>query len=130
MPRPKKKTASRWPAAKTVRKLVEDSLDGDKAEDVVTIDLKDKTTIADFMVVATGRSPRQLAAMAQHVVEKLKAKGFHHVPVEGREQGDWVLIDAGDVVVHLFRPEVRSHYNLEKMWALQLPEPATAAAGG
>lgn len=74
------------------------------------------------MVLATGRSQRQLASMADHLVEKLKASGHSHVPVEGQGQGDWVLIDAGDVVVHLFRPEVRAHYNLEKMWGVELPE--------
>lgn len=74
------------------------------------------------MILATGRSQRQLSSMADHLVEKLKAKGHGHVPVEGQAQGDWVLIDAGDVVVHLFRPEVRAHYNLEKMWGVELPE--------
>jgi ribosome-associated protein len=80
------------------------------------------------MVIATGRSQRQLAAMADHIVVKLKAQRSGPVPVEGRDH-DWVLIDAGDVIVHLFRPEARAHYNLEKMWALDLPEPERAAAG-
>lgn len=103
-------------------KLVETSLDDDKAEEIVTIDLKDKTAIADYMVIATGRSQRQIAAMADHLVEKLKAKGITPVPVEGQNQGDWVLVDAGDVVIHLFRPDVRAHYSLEKMWREVWPE--------
>jgi ribosome-associated protein len=110
------------PAVKSVLKLVEKSLDADKAEEIVTVDLTDKSAIADYMVVATGRSARQLSSMADHLVEKLKATGHGPIPVEGQEQGDWVLIDAGDVVVHLFRPEVRAHYNLEKMWDAALPE--------
>lgn len=111
-----------------VVKLVETSLDGDKAEEIVTIDLTNKTSIADYMVIATGRSQRQLAAMADHLVMKLKPQ-IGPIPVEGKDQGDWVLIDAGDVIVHLFRPEARAHYNLEKMWAMEMPEPERAAAG-
>ena len=110
------------PAVKSVLKLVETSLDADKAEGIVTLDLTTKSAIADYMVLATGRSQRQLSSMADHLVEKLKASGHSPVPVEGQAQGDWVLIDAGDVVVHLFRPEVRAHYNLEKMWGVELPE--------
>jgi ribosome-associated protein len=116
---------SRLPPA--VLKLVETSLDADKAEEIVTIDLTSKTSIADYMVIATGRSQRQLAAMADHLVMKLKGRGVVPVPVEGKDHGDWVLIDAGDVVVHLFRPEARAHYNLEKMWAMDLPEQRIAA---
>ena len=90
------------------------------------IELSGKTSIADYMVVATGTNSRQLAAMADHLVEKLKAKGRTHVPVEGRQQGDWVLVDAGDVIVHLFRPEARAHYALEKMWKAEFAEDAPA----
>ena len=111
-----------------VLKAIEISLDADKAEEIVTIDLTNKTTIADYMVIATGRSQRQLAAMADHLVVKLKPQ-VGPIPVEGKDHGDWVLIDAGDVVVHLFRPEARAHYNLEKMWAMEMPEPERAAAG-
>jgi ribosome-associated protein len=103
-------------------KLVETSLDADKAEEIVTLDLTDKSAIADYMILATGRSQRQLSSMADHLVKKLKALGHGPVPVEGQEVGDWVLIDAGDVIVHLFKPEVRAHYNLEKMWDAELPE--------
>jgi ribosome-associated protein len=96
--------------------LVQQSLNDDKAQDVVVIDLNGKTNIADFMVVASGTSQRQVGAMADHLREKLKAKGVSGVAVEGANQCDWVLIDTHDVVVHLFRPEVREFYNLEKMW--------------
>ena len=115
------------PSVKSVLKLVETSLDADKAEDIVVLDLTDKTSIADYMVIATGRSQRHLAAMADHLIEKLKARGHTHVPIEGKAQGDWVLIDIGDVVVHLFRPEIRALYNLEKMWGVDLPELERAA---
>ncbi len=110
--------------------IVESSLDDDKAEDIVVIDLHGKSTIADYMVIATGRSQRQVGAMADHIGARLKAKGVAHVSVEGARVGDWVLVDGGDVVVHLFRPEVRRHYNLEKMWAMHWPEPDHAAAIG
>ena len=109
-------------------KLVTASLEDDRAEDLVTIDLAGKSSIADFMVIASGRSQRQVGAMAEHLREKLKAAGLTSVPVEGAQRCDWVLIDAGDVIVHLFRPEVRSFYNLEKMWGLDLPEPERPAA--
>lgn len=127
-PAAKAKAAERR-APPPVLTLIETSLDADKAEEIVTIDLVSKTTIADYMVIATGRSQRQLAAMADHLVVKLKDRGLVPVPIEGKDQGDWVLIDAGDVIVHLFRPEARAHYNLEKMWAMDLPEPERAAAG-
>ena len=110
--------------------LVERSLDDDKALDPTVIDLAGKTTLADFMVVATGTNSRQLSAMADHLVEKLKTKGRPHVPVEGRGQGDWVLVDAGDVIVHLFRPDARAHYALEKMWQAEFDESASKATAG
>jgi ribosome-associated protein len=111
-------------------KIVATSLDDDKAEDIVSIDLRGKSSIADYMVIATGRSSRQLAAMAQHLDEKLTKLGVKDVAVEGMTQGDWVLLDGGDVVVHLFRPEVREFYNLEKMWGADLPEPERVTAIG
>ena len=99
-----------------LHQLVLHSLDEDQAQDVVSIPLEGKSTIADFMVIASGRSTRQVAAIATHLAERLK-KGGHGSPrIEGLPAADWVLIDAGDVVVHLFRPEVRSFYNLERMW--------------
>ena len=114
--------------------LVESSLDDDKAEDIVVIDLHGKSTISDYMVVATGRSQRHVRSITEHLRERIKADGIHTPSPEGVPQCDWVLIDAGDVVVHVFRPEVRTFYNLEKMWsqALTGPElsPDAARAGG
>jgi len=107
--------------------VIERSLDDDKAEEPVVIDLSGKSSIADYMVIASGRSARQVAAMADHLQRKLKAAGAVRLSVEGLQRSDWVLIDAGDVIVHLFRPEVRGFYNLEKMWGLKLPEPERAA---
>ena len=104
--------------------LIEKSLDDDKAEDIVVIDLHGKSSIADYMVIATGRSQRQVGAMAEHLTARLKAGGVPGVGVEGARACDWVLIDGGDVVVHLFRPEVRAFYNLEKMWGMILPDAA------
>ena len=92
------------------------------------IDLAGKSSMADYMVVASGLSSRHIQSMAQHVVEKLEAKGLKRIRIEGADQGDWVLIDGGDIVVHLFRPEIRAHYGLEKMWADSWDEPAAAQA--
>src|SRR6185437_3446482 len=107
--------------SKALLALIAKTLDDGKAEDVVTIDLDGKSSIADFMVIATGRSQRQVAAMAERVRDTLDRIG-PRPSLEGLEQGDWVLIDAGDVIVHLFRPEVRSYYNLEKMWRADAPD--------
>ena len=96
--------------------LVLHSLDEDQAQDVVSIPLEGKSSIADHMVIASGRSTRQVAAIATHLAERLKKDGHGNPRIEGLPAADWVLIDAGDVVVHLFRPEVRSFYNLERMW--------------
>ena len=93
------------------------SLTDDKAEDIVQIDLRGKTSIGDYMVVASGRSTRQVSAMSEKLVERLKADFGRIARVEGKDVGDWVLIDTGDVIVHVFRPEVREFYQLEKMWA-------------
>jgi nicotinate-nucleotide adenylyltransferase len=100
------------------------SLEDGKAEDVVTIDLAGKTDIADYMVIASGRSARQVTALTDHLLEVLPKKW--RSSVEGKAQGDWVLIDAGDVIVHLFRPEIRAHYNLEKMWGATIPNAEAA----
>lgn len=108
--------------------MVEKSLDDDKAEDIVVIDLHGKSSFADFMVVASGRSARQVGAMADHLAVKLKQQGIGHIGIEGAQAGDWVLIDGGDVVVHLFKPEVRRFYNLEKMWGIVMPAPERLAA--
>ena len=102
-------------------------LDEAKGENVVTIDLAGKTTIGDFMVIATGRSDRHVGAIAEQISRKLKEKGLRSVRVEGLEACDWVLIDTGDIIVHVFRDEVREFYNLEKMWSADRPgEPTTA----
>jgi ribosome-associated protein len=102
--------------ADEIVKLVQNSLDDGKAEDIVTIDLEGKSNVADFLVIASGRSDRQVVALADRVATDLQEAGFGRVSAEGTEHGDWVLIDAIDVIVHIFRPEVRSYYNLEKMW--------------
>jgi len=100
----------------SLHELVLKSLDDDQAQDIVSIPLDGKSTIADHMVIASGRSTRQVAAMAQKLAERVKHGGFGLTRIEGLPAADWVLVDAGDVVVHLFRPEVRSFYNLERMW--------------
>ena len=92
------------------------SLDDDKAEDVVTIGLRGRSAMADHMVIASGRNARQVAAIAEKLVERLKEATGRSARVEGKETGDWVLIDTDDVIVHVFRPEVREFYQLEKMW--------------
>ncbi|WP_210730602.1 ribosome silencing factor [Roseicyclus persicicus] len=99
------------------------SLDDDKAEEIVQIDLRGKSSIADYMVIASGRSSRQVAAISEKLAERLKEDYRLSCKMEGKDTGDWVLIDAGDVIVHVFRPEVREFYQLEKMWM-----PAGAAA--
>ena len=104
--------------------LILQSLDDDQAQEIISIPLAGKSTIADHMVIASGRSTRQVAAMAQKLAERVKHGGFGHCRIEGLPAADWVLIDAGDVVVHLFRPEVRSFYNLERMWSFDGPSGA------
>jgi nicotinate-nucleotide adenylyltransferase len=113
-PRPRRVFAP----AELLHRIV-DTLEDGKAEDIVTLDLAGKTTIADYMVVASGRSARQVAALTEHL-ETALADG-PRLAVEGKAQGDWVLVDAGDVIVHLFRPDIRSYYNLEKMWGDDTP---------
>ena len=118
--RRRRKTAPATPAPPELLSRILASLDDGKAENVVTIDLAGKTLIADFMVIASGRSARQVIALADHLVEMLPRK--MRASVEGKAHGDWVLIDCGDVIVHLFRPETRAYYNLEKMWgSAELP---------
>ena len=97
------------------------TLEDAKAEDTVAIDLAGKTSLADAMIVTSGRSNRHVGAIADQLIEKLKAEGHTGLRVEGMPHCDWVLIDAGDVIVHIFRPEVRSFYNLEKMWGSDRP---------
>ena len=112
------------------RELLEailEKLDDDKAEDIVTVDMAGKSSMCDFMVIASGRSQRQVAAIAEHLREMLKPMLAEGPAIEGLPQGDWVLVDAGDVVVHVFRPEVRAFYRLEKMWGLETPNAPPSA---
>lgn len=104
--------------------LILSSLEDDKAEDIVVIDLRGKSAIADHMVICSGRSTRQVSAISEKLTDRLKAELSISSKVEGKDAGDWVLIDTGDVIVHVFRPEVREFYQLEKMW---LPAGALAA---
>ncbi len=104
-----------------IDKIVLKALDTNKAEKIVSIDLTGKSDIADRMVVASGMSARHVGSLADYVVTALKKSGYESVPTEGRESGDWVLVDAGDVVVHIFKPDAREHYNLEKMWSANIP---------
>jgi ribosome-associated protein len=101
------------------------SLDNNKAEDITSINLAGKSSIADHLVIATGGSKRQVAALADYVIRALKASGLKSIMVEGLDQADWILIDAGDVIAHIFRPEVRSFYNLDKMWTADLSKEET-----
>ncbi len=118
-PRVAKPAAPVWPPVITA---VLKQLDDAKAEQVIAMDLSGKSTIADTMVVASGRSGRHVNAIADQVVDELAKHGFKNIRIEGIPQCDWVLVDAGDVIIHVFRPEVRSFYNLEKLWAANVPE--------
>ncbi|MFP5077426.1 ribosome silencing factor [Rhizobium sp. YIM 134829] len=104
-------------AASRVLQLVLDSLEDSKAEDIVTIDIAGKSALGDYMVVVSGRSNRHVAAITDHLVSDLKDEGYGNARVEGLEAADWVLIDSGDIIIHVFRPEIREFYNIEKMWA-------------
>lgn len=116
------------PREKDIRSIVMDSLENMKAEDTVEIDLVGKTSIADAMIIASGRSNRHVGSIAEHIAEELKDKGFGSPRIEGMPACDWVLIDVGDLLVHIFRPEVRSFYNLEKMWSADRPHEQAAAS--
>jgi ribosome-associated protein len=109
------------PAAADLNALIHGLLDDAKAENTVAIKLMGKSTIADVMIVTEGRSSRHVASIAERVVQGLKEKGHKGLRVEGQNTADWVLIDAGDVILHVFRPEVRAFYNLEKMWSADRP---------
>jgi len=122
-PEPKAPKAAK-PAKATAKKLYQPllkavlaQLDDDKAENVVTIELEGRVSYADVMVVASGRSARHVASTADHLAERVKADGFGRVTMEGEKTGDWAIVDCGDVIVHLFRPEVREFYDLESMWS-------------
>ncbi len=115
-------------AADDLHTIVMQSLDDDQAQETISIPLAGKSSIADHMVIASGRSSRHVAAMAQKLAEKIKKETGHIARIEGLPTADWVLIDAGDVIVHLFRPEVRSFYNLERMWGFTDAPVAQATA--
>lgn len=131
---PAKEPAAKRPAAKKsatpapskpLLDLILKVLDDDKAEDVVAIDLEGRSIMADAIVIASGRSQRHVSAIVDHLQRRLKDAGYGNRPAEGANQGDWVLLDAGDAIVHVFRPEVRAFYNIEAMWG---PESAVEAA--
>ena len=127
-PAPRKSGAT--DAVEALHDLVLRSLDDDQAQDVVTIPLTGKSNIADHMVIASGRSTRQVASMANKLADRIKQDFGRIVRIEGLAAADWVLIDADDVIVHLFRPEVRNFYNLERMWAFGDDSGVNAATGG
>src|SRR5258705_2735683 len=114
------------PGSAALLTTVLDSLSDAKAEDIVAIDLAGKTSIGDHMVIASGRSQRHVGAIADQVRDKLKREGYGDPRMEGLPHCDWVLIDSGDVIVHIFRPEVRQFYNLEKMWSAERPNDPVA----
>jgi len=121
-PAPRRRGKARGAAPASVASLltaIEEALADGQAEEVTRIDLAGKSGFADFMVIASGRSARQVAALADRVLAALAEWGLKRAPTEGLKTGDWVLIDAGDVVVHIFRPEIRARYNLEKMWGAE-----------
>ena len=126
-PHPANDTAQSADSVAALHDLVLKSLDDDQAQETISIPLEGKSSIADHMVIASGRSSRQVASMAQKLAERIKQATGRSARVEGLPVADWVLIDAGDVIVHLFRPEVRSFYNLERMWGF-VDAPVTGTA--
>ena len=115
-------------AAKALSDMIVGVLDENSAQDVIEIDISGKSSVADFMIVASGRSNRHVGALADYVIQELKQNGHGGMGVEGLDASDWVLIDAGDVILHIFRPEVRAFYNLEKIWSVPLPDSVRALA--
>lgn len=111
-----------------MRHIIEQSLDDDKAENITTIDLAGKSGFADYMIIATGRSARHVSTLADKLDERLKQTGRSVLSVEGKENADWIVVDCGDIIVHLFRPEIREIYNLEKMWATPMTDVVEATA--
>lgn len=114
-------------AVNTLRTIIEQSLDDDKAENIVTIDLAGKSDFADYMIIATGRSARHVATLADKLADRLKQAGTPALSLEGKENCEWVIADCADIIVHLFKPEIREIYQLEKMWSAPTPELAEAA---
>jgi ribosome-associated protein len=128
-PRPETEQSKQPIDVEALHALVMQSLDDDQAVEIVSIPLSGKSSIADHMIIASGKSSRQVASMATKLAERIKQKFGKSVRIEGLPVADWVLIDADDVIVHLFRPEVRTFYNLERMWAFGDEGPQNAAAG-
>jgi ribosome-associated protein len=122
----KRRTKTTRPTPENQLETIVDSLENSKAEDIVSIPLAGKSSIADYMVVASGRSNRHVGAVCERLISDMKDAGLGKSRTEGMNQCDWVLIDGGDIIVHVFRPEVRDFYNLEKMWSATIP-PQTAA---
>lgn len=120
----KVKVAAKAAAQTDLLKRIVASLDDDKAENIITIDLEGRSALCDAAVIASGRSSRHVAAIADHLARKLKEAGYGSRPISGAGAGDWVLVDAGDVIVHIFRPEVREYYDLEGMWNVGAPAKA------
>ncbi len=104
-----------------LKRIIEVSLDAGKAEDIVAIDLAGKSSLADYFIIATGTSQRHIASLADNLAEKLESAGLRVLSITGQENGEWVVLDSGHVMVHLFKPEVRPLYNLEKMWQADIP---------
>lgn len=113
--------------ADSLKSIIESSLDDDKAEEITTIDLAGKSSFADYMIVASGRSGRHVSTLANKLAARLKEKGMPILSLEGKETGDWVLVDCGDIIVHIFKPEVRELYQLEKMWSAPVETPRVEA---
>lgn len=103
------------------KEMVVQALDADKAEDIEVINLSSQSSMADYMIVASGRSTRQVVSLADKLKLRLNLEGIKDIKVEGAPQGDWVILDAGDIIVHIFRPEVREYYGIEKMWSIAQP---------
>ncbi|MCP4923065.1 MAG: ribosome silencing factor [bacterium] len=112
-----------------LRDCVNRVLEDNKAEDIVTIDLSDRSSITDYLIIASGTSQRHVSALADRIQKELKILGVRGISIEGKQTCDWVLLDAGDAVVHLFRPEVRAFYNLEKMWGHDFEDFTEASIG-
>lgn len=117
----RKQTTRRDLSPDKAKTLIEKSLDADKALDIVSIPLKGTSALADYIIVASGTSSRHVGALAEKLRERLSEAGYKDIRIEGQGQSDWVVVDTGDIIVHLFRPEVRSFYNIEKMWTHHAP---------
>ena len=108
-----------------IKKIIEETLDNNKAKNIISINLKNKSYIADYMIIASGTSSRHLQALSEILVAKLKNLGLNNCRIEGKESNDWKLVDTQDVIVHIFHPEKREFYDLEKMWSKEIPKERT-----